>query len=80
LAARHPHNYRAARALCRTRTAVVDTWRSGVPGAFANAIAHLVLPVLVLAVNILGNVARMTRAALLNETARAHDDIAVGYK
>jgi peptide/nickel transport system permease protein len=51
---------------------LIDTWRSGVPGAFANAIAHLVLPVLVLALNILGNVARMTRAALLKETVQEY--------
>jgi peptide/nickel transport system permease protein len=51
---------------------LIDTWRSGVPGAFANAIAHLVLPVLVLAANTIGNIARMTRAALLGEAAREY--------
>jgi peptide/nickel transport system permease protein len=55
-----------------TGLALTDTWRSGVPGAFANAIAHLVLPVLVLAANAVGNIARMTRAALLNESAREY--------
>jgi peptide/nickel transport system permease protein len=59
-----------------TGLVLVDTWRSGVPGAFANAIAHLVLPVLVLAANTLGNVARMTRAALLNETGREYVTLA----
>jgi peptide/nickel transport system permease protein len=55
-----------------TGLVLIDTWRSGVPGAFANAMAHLVLPVLVLAANTLGNIARMTRAALLDETDREY--------
>jgi peptide/nickel transport system permease protein len=59
-----------------TGLVLIDTWRSGVPGAFVNAIAHLVLPVLVLAANTLGNIARMTRAALLNENAREYVTLA----
>jgi peptide/nickel transport system permease protein len=59
-----------------TGLVLIDTWRSGVPGAFANAIAHLVLPVLVLAANAVGNIARMTRAALLNESAREYVTLA----
>jgi peptide/nickel transport system permease protein len=43
-----------------------------VPGAFVNAITHLILPVLVLAANAIGNIARLTRAALLNESAREY--------
>jgi peptide/nickel transport system permease protein len=46
---------------------LLDAWRSGEPGAFASAISHLVLPVLVLAYSGLGNVARLTRAAVLGE-------------
>jgi peptide/nickel transport system permease protein len=59
-----------------TGLVLIDTWRSGVPGAFANAITHLVLPVLVLAANAIGNIARMTRAALLNESAREYVTLA----
>jgi peptide/nickel transport system permease protein len=59
-----------------TGLVLIDTWRSGVPGAFVNAMAHLVLPVLVLAANAIGNIARMTRAALLNETAREYVTLA----
>jgi peptide/nickel transport system permease protein len=46
---------------------LIDAWRSGETGAFASAISHLVLPVLVLAWNALGNIARVTRTVLLNE-------------
>jgi peptide/nickel transport system permease protein len=55
-----------------TGLVLIDTWRSGVPGAFVNAITHLILPVLVLAANAIGNIARLTRAALLNESAREY--------
>ncbi len=50
-----------------TGLVLIDSWRSGMPGAFGNALAHMVLPVLVLAANTLGNIARMTRSTLLNE-------------
>jgi len=59
-----------------TGLVLIDAWRSGEPGAFANAIAHLILPVLVLAANGLGNIARMTRTALLNESAREYVTLA----
>jgi peptide/nickel transport system permease protein len=55
---------------------LIDAWRSGVPGALQNALAHLVLPVLVLAANTIGNIARMTRAALLKERAREYVTLA----
>lgn len=51
---------------------LIDTWRSGVPGAFADSLAHLALPVLVLAANTVGNIARLTRGALLGETMREY--------
>jgi peptide/nickel transport system permease protein len=44
---------------------LIDAWRSGVPGAFGSAIAHLVLPVSILAAYAIGNVTRLTRTALL---------------
>jgi peptide/nickel transport system permease protein len=59
-----------------TGLVLLDTWRSGLTGAFANAIAHLVLPVLVLASNIVGNIARMTRTALLKETVQEYVTLA----
>lgn len=55
---------------------LVDTWRSGMPGAFANALAHLALPVLVLAASSAGTVARMTRAALIGEAGREYVTLA----
>jgi peptide/nickel transport system permease protein len=55
---------------------LLDTWRSGVPGAFANAWAHLALPVLVLAAYAVGQVTRMTRAALLGEVGKEYVTLA----
>jgi len=48
-----------------TGVVLIDAWRSGVPGAFGSAIAHLVLPVSILAAYAIGNVTRLTRTALL---------------
>jgi peptide/nickel transport system permease protein len=47
--------------------ALIDTWRSGQEGAFANAVAHLILPVCVLAYFTMAGVCRQTRAAALAE-------------
>jgi peptide/nickel transport system permease protein len=55
---------------------LLDAWRSGEPGAFASAVSHLVLPVLVLAYNALGNVARLTRAAMLGELNKEYVTLA----
>jgi peptide/nickel transport system permease protein len=49
-----------------------DAWASGVQGAFASAISHLVLPVLLLVAYAVGNIARVTRAALLAEAGREY--------
>jgi peptide/nickel transport system permease protein len=51
----------------RSGSVLLDSWRSGVPGAFTNAVAHLILPVVLLAAYAVGNVTRLSRAALLNE-------------
>lgn len=59
-----------------TGLVLVDCWRSGVPGAFASAIAHLVLPVLVLAANAVGMVARTTRAAVIGEAGKEYVTLA----
>jgi peptide/nickel transport system permease protein len=53
-----------------TGSVLLDTWRSQVPGAFANAVSHLILPVLLLGAYAVGNVTRLTRAALLNESGK----------
>ncbi|OCW24037.1 peptide ABC transporter permease [Pseudomonas sp. S3E12] len=49
-----------------------DTWRSGEPGALANAFAHLVLPVLVLGFYAMAGICRLTRSALLGEMGKEY--------
>jgi peptide/nickel transport system permease protein len=51
---------------------LLDAWRSGVQGAFASAVSHIVLPVLLLAGYAVGNIARLTRAALLAEAGKEY--------
>ena len=51
---------------------LVDAWRSGVEGAFSSAVSHLVLPVLLLGAYAIGNIARLTRAALLAEAGKEY--------
>jgi peptide/nickel transport system permease protein len=53
-----------------------NAWRSAVPGALSDAAAHLVLPVLVLASYAVGNVTRLTRAALLGEADKEYVTLA----
>jgi peptide/nickel transport system permease protein len=55
-----------------TGMVLVDAWRSGVPGAFASAVSHLELPVVLLAAYALGNVTRLLRAALLGESRKEY--------
>jgi peptide/nickel transport system permease protein len=50
-----------------TGLVLIDSWRSGMPGAFASAIKHMILPVLLLASYVLGSIARLTRTSLLGE-------------
>jgi len=50
-----------------TGIVLIDAARSGIPGAFASALSHLALPALLLAGYAIGNVTRLTRAALLQE-------------
>ena len=59
-----------------TGLVLIDSWRSHVPGAFANAIAHLLLPVLILASYAIGNVTRLTRTALLEESGKEYVTLA----
>jgi peptide/nickel transport system permease protein len=56
----------------RSGLVLVDSWRSGMSGAFSSAIAHLTLPVALLGAYALGNVTRLTRAALLNENGKEY--------
>jgi dipeptide transport system permease protein len=44
---------------------LIDSWRSGDPGAFRSALSHLVLPMIVLGTQPLAVIARMTRSAML---------------
>jgi peptide/nickel transport system permease protein len=59
-----------------TGLVLVDAWRSGVQGAFASAMAHLILPVLVLASNAVGQVTRLTRAAMIGEAGKEYVTLA----
>jgi len=56
----------------RSGLLLVDSWLSGEPGAFASALAHLVLPTVVLATVPLAVIARMTRSALLEVLGQDH--------
>jgi peptide/nickel transport system permease protein len=60
----------------RTGLVLVDAWRSGVAGAFTSACAHLVLPALVLASNAVGQIARLTRAAMIGEAGKEYVTLA----
>lgn len=51
----------------QTGFVLIDTWLSGDPQAFKNAISHLVLPVLLLAYYSLASITRLTRSACLSE-------------
>ena len=59
-----------------TGLVLIDSWRSHVPGAFANAIAHLMLPVLILASYAIGTVTRLTRTAVLEESGKEYVTLA----
>ena len=49
----------------RTGFMLIDTWLAGEPGAFRSALAHLVLPAVVLGTIPLAVIARMTRSSML---------------
>jgi peptide/nickel transport system permease protein len=55
-----------------TGLTLLDAWRSGIEGAFASAVSHLVLPVLLLVGYSVGNIARLTRAAFLAEARKEY--------
>lgn len=56
----------------KTGLVLLDSWRSHVPGAFASAIAHLILPVSILASYAVGNITRLTRSAMLGESGKEY--------
>ncbi len=60
----------------RTGLVLLDSWRSHEPGAFTSAIAHLILPVSILAAYAIGNITRLTRSALLGESAKEYVTLA----
>lgn len=51
----------------KTGFVLIDTWLSGDRGAFTNAVAHLILPVSLLAYFCMAGITRLTRAACLSE-------------
>ncbi|TCL74595.1 peptide/nickel transport system permease protein [Rhizobium sp. BK251] len=55
-----------------TGFALIDTWISGKPGAFRDALAHLALPAIVLAFHALAAISRLTRAAILTELGQEY--------
>lgn len=55
---------------------LLDAWRSGLPGAVPNALAHLVLPVCVLATSVVGMLARLTRGFVVAELGQEYVTLA----
>nr|WP_245307367.1 ABC transporter permease [Rhizobium altiplani] len=55
-----------------TGFALIDTWRSGKPGAFRDALAHLALPATVLAIHALAAISRLTRASIITELGQEY--------
>lgn len=60
----------------KTGFVLIDTWRSNDAGAFSNAIAHLVLPVSLLAYYALASITRLTRSACLSELSKEYITLA----
>jgi peptide/nickel transport system permease protein len=56
----------------RTGLMLVDTWLSGQTGAFRDAISHIILPALVLGFYATAGIARLTRAAVLEELGKEY--------
>lgn len=60
----------------KTGFALIDTWLSGDAGAVRNALAHLVLPVCLLAYYSLASITRLTRSACLSELNKEYITLA----
>jgi peptide/nickel transport system permease protein len=55
-----------------TGFALIDTWLSGKPGAFRDALAHLALPAIVLGSYAMASITRLTRSAVLTELGQEY--------
>jgi peptide/nickel transport system permease protein len=60
----------------RTGFVLLDSWRSHVPGAFASAVSHMVLPVVLLGAYAAGGITRLTRAGVLAEVDQEYVTLA----
>ncbi|WP_338561498.1 ABC transporter permease [Erwinia sp. E_sp_B04_7] len=60
----------------KTGLVLVDSWLSGDPEMFRNAIAHLWLPVVVLGLLAMAGITRLLRAALLEESSKEYVTLA----
>lgn len=60
----------------KTGFVLIDTWLANDPGAFTNAVAHLILPVSLLAYFCLAGITRLTRAACLSEMNKEYVTLA----
>ncbi|WP_345830886.1 ABC transporter permease [Erwinia sp. HDF1-3R] len=60
----------------KTGLVLIDSWLSGDPEMFRNAIAHLWLPVVVLALLAMAGITRLLRAALLEESSKEYVTLA----
>ncbi|MEM6050428.1 ABC transporter permease [Erwinia sp. P7711] len=60
----------------KTGLVLVDSWLSGDPEMFRNAVAHLWLPVVVLGLLAMAGITRLLRAALLEESGKEYVTLA----
>lgn len=60
----------------KTGFVLIDSWLSGDPEMFRNAIAHLWLPVLILGLLAMAGITRLLRAALLEESSKEYVTLA----
>ncbi|THB81957.1 ABC transporter permease, partial [Pantoea allii] len=56
----------------KTGFVLIDSWLSGEPEMFRNAIAHLWLPVVILGLLAMAGITRLLRAALLEESSKEY--------
>ncbi|MFG6076215.1 ABC transporter permease [Erwinia sp. OPT-41] len=60
----------------KTGLVLIDSWLSGDPEMFRNAVAHLWLPVVVLGLLAMAGITRLLRAALLEESSKEYVTLA----
>ncbi|MDE1186160.1 MAG: ABC transporter permease [Pantoea sp.] len=56
----------------KTGFVLIDSWLSGDPEMFRNAIAHIWLPVVILGMLVMAGITRLLRAALLEESSKEY--------